>query len=100
MKKIVLLSVLILVAGISVYYFVAYHVVQTSFASDTLSNEVKFEKEIWATGTTRQRGQMVNYLQHSIGLVNKSKREIKRLMENINQGFTTPLTKEMLLRMT
>lgn len=54
MKKIVLLSVVILSGGISIYYFVTHRAVQSKFTSDTLSNELKFEKETWANGTTRQ----------------------------------------------
>jgi hypothetical protein len=80
MKKIVLLCALVLVGGISAYYFVSYRAVQSTFVSDNLSNELQFETETWATGTTRQRGRMVNYLLDSIGLVDKSKTEIENLL--------------------
>ena len=47
-----------------------------------ISNDMKFDKNTWIKGTMRQKGQMVNYLLDSIGLVDKTKEEIKNILEN------------------
>lgn len=93
MKKVILISALLLVGSSIAFYLVTYFVVQSELtASDDISNDLKFEATIWAKATMRQRGQMVNYLLDSIGLVDKSKREIKNMLGppdaeyNIDEG--------------
>jgi hypothetical protein len=80
MKKVIILSAIVLVGSIGVYYFVTFLAVQSKFASDDISNDLKFESRTWTEGTIRQRGQMVNYLLDSIGLVDKTKEEINKLL--------------------
>jgi hypothetical protein len=81
MKKVILISVSLLVGASIAFYLITYFVVRSKLtASDDISNDLKFEAKIWAKGTMRQRGQMINYLLDSIGLVDKTKEEIKNLL--------------------
>lgn len=78
MKQVLrILAVLIfLIAG---YYLVSFLIIQSKFAHDNMPNDLVFESEVWQKGTIRERGQMVNYLLDSVGMVGKSKNEIIKL---------------------
>jgi hypothetical protein len=69
--------VIILIAG---YFFGSYYYATSKFESDGISNKLKFDIEVWKSGTARQRGQMVDYLIDSIGVIDKSKGEIIDLL--------------------
>ncbi|MBX7227078.1 MAG: hypothetical protein K1X55_13675 [Chitinophagales bacterium] len=86
MKKIVIILGSIIIATFGILFFI-YFMVQSSFRHDSISNDLKFEKAIWQKGTPRQRGQMVNYLLDSIGIIDKSKQELLIILGQPNNSI-------------
>jgi hypothetical protein len=74
---IVIALIAILIIG---YYFGSYYYVLSKFRGDSISDKLKFDKGVWKNGTRRQRGQMVDYLIDSIGVIDKTKDEIISLL--------------------
>jgi hypothetical protein len=68
---------LIAIAG---SYLLFLYPAQLTFSHDNIPNNLKFDKESWQNGTIRQRGQMVNFLLDSIGIMGKTKQEIKTIL--------------------
>ena len=87
LKRIFFITGVILLA-IGSYYLFSYFSVDAAFRHDDISNDQKFDKNIWQNGTTRQRGQMVNYLLDSIGVVDKSKKEIIAILGEPDRQIT------------
>lgn len=77
-RKIIYL-LLVLGALIAGYFIFSFLIIGQSFSQDKIPNDLVFNKEIWENGTSRERGQMVNYLIDSIGVIGKSKEELIRL---------------------
>jgi hypothetical protein len=80
MNKLIFGVLLFLLFGTSVYFVQTYFTLQKKMASDHIPNNVKFSSNAWARASRRERGQMLNYLLDSVGLINKSKNEIRILL--------------------
>ncbi|MEL7118184.1 MAG: hypothetical protein AAFO07_02050 [Bacteroidota bacterium] len=62
------------------YYAIVFFRVKIAFERDKIPNDLVFDRTAWQDGTARERGQMVNYLLDSIGIVNKTKEELTYLI--------------------
>ena len=109
MRKPLLIVVSLVFAAICSYYLFSYILVRAAFSHDRIPNHLKFDKNVWQNGTPRQRGQMVDFLLDSIGLIGKTKVEIQamtgpadyesdvadgeycsRIYYQVDQGYTFP----------
>jgi len=80
MKK-TIINLILIVLGIVIFYFgILYFAVKSEFKHDGIPNDLSFNKEIWENGTIRQRGQMVNNLLDSIGIIKKEKVTILNIL--------------------
>lgn len=86
-RPILPISILLLILGTTGIYLFYFH--DFSDYVGTPKN-VPFNKTVWQNGTWQERGGMIKYLTDSIGIIGKSRTELRTIMGKPDRTFFSP----------